>query len=118
VPAVQEVDLPYPRWMKVANYVVPFSAAVGVALQRDALVPPRWPLALAGLAALPWILELVGVHLPKVVFSVIVVGAVLALVVDPVNGDIAPFFLIFLVVRVGSSARGRRSSRSRSLRRR
>ena len=100
MPAVQEVDLPYPRWMKVANYVVPFSAALGVALQRDALAPPAWPLALAGLAALPWVLELVGVQLPKGLFSLIVLGAVLALVVDPVDGDIAPFFLIFLVVRV------------------
>jgi signal transduction histidine kinase len=99
VPAEEAGDLPYPGWMKVANYVVPLSAAAGVALQRDAIVPPQWPLALAILAASPWLLELAGVQLPKVVFSLIVLGAVLALVVNPVNGDIAPFFLIFLVVR-------------------
>jgi signal transduction histidine kinase len=99
VPAAEAGHLPYPGWMKVANYVVPVSAALGVALQRDAIVPPQWPLALAILAASPWLLELAGVQLPKIVFSLIVLGAVLALVVDPVNGDIAPFFLIFLVVR-------------------
>ena len=99
MPAPDAQNLPYPGWMKVANYVVPVSAAVGVALQHDAIVPPEWPLALAIVAASPWLLELAGVHLPKVVFSLIVLGAVLALVVDPVNGDIAPFFLIFLVVR-------------------
>jgi signal transduction histidine kinase len=87
--------------MKVANYVVPLSTAVGVALQRDAIVPPRWPLALAALAALPWLLEFAGIELPTPVFSAIVLGAVLALVLNPVNGDLAPFFLIFLIVRVG-----------------
>lgn len=99
MPAAEAGHLPYPGWMKVANYVVPVSAALGVALQRDAIVPPQWPLALAILAASPWLLELAGVQLPKIVFSLIVLGAVLALVVNPVNGDIAPFFLIFLVVR-------------------
>lgn len=99
MPATKAVDLPYPGWMKVANYVVPVTTAVGVAVQRDALVPPQWALALAVLAASPWLLEYAGVQLPKVVFGLIVLGAVLALVVNPVNGDIAPFFLVFLVVR-------------------
>ena len=100
MPAVEAHDLPYPGWMKVANYVVPLITAVGVAVQRDALAPPRWPLVLALLAASPWLLELVGVELPKLVFGVIVLGATLGLVWNPVNGDIAPFFLIFLVLRV------------------
>jgi signal transduction histidine kinase len=100
VPAVEAHELPYPGWMKVANYVVPLITALGVAVQRDALAPPRWPLALALLAASPWLLELVGVELPKLVFGVIVLGATLGLVWNPVNGDIAPFFLIFLVLRV------------------
>jgi signal transduction histidine kinase len=95
------IELPYPPWMKVANYVVPVATALGVALQRDALVPPGWPLALAAVAALPWLLELAGVDLPTPVFSAIVLGAVLALVLNPVNGDAAPFFLIFLIVRIG-----------------
>jgi len=97
----RETALPYPGWMKVANYVVPLSTAVGVAVQREALVPPRWPLALAALAALPWLLELAGIELPTPAFSAIVLGAVLALVLNPVNSDTAPFFLIFLIVRVG-----------------
>lgn len=101
MPATYEGDLPYPQWLKVANYVVPLSTAVGVALQRDAIVPPRWPLALAALAALPWLLELAGIELPVPAFTAIVLGAVLALVLNPVNGDLAPFFLIFLIVRVG-----------------
>lgn len=95
------VDLPYPGWMKVANYVVPLSTAVVVILQRDALVPPQWPLALTVLAALPWLLELAGVELPTPVFGAIVLGAVFGLVLNPVNGDAAPFFLIFLIVRCG-----------------
>jgi signal transduction histidine kinase len=101
VPASEPGDLPYPGWLKVANYVVPLSTAVGVAVQRDAIVPPQWPLALAALAALPWLLELAGIELPTPVFSAIVLGAVLGLVLNPVNGDAAPFFLIFLIVRVG-----------------
>jgi signal transduction histidine kinase len=87
--------------MRVANYVVPLSTAVGVAFQRDAVVPPSWPLALAALAALPWLLELAGIELPTPPFSAIVLVAVLGLVLNPVNGDAAPFFLIFLIVRVG-----------------
>jgi signal transduction histidine kinase len=101
VPAPEDCDLPYPGWLKCANYVVPLSTAVGVAVQRDAIVPPQWPLALAALAALPWLLELAGIELPTPVFSAIVLGAVLGLVLNPVTGDAAPFFLIFLIVRVG-----------------
>jgi signal transduction histidine kinase len=101
VPATEAGDLPYPGWMKCANYVVPLSTAVGVAVQRDAVVPPSWPLALAALAALPWLLELAGIELPTPAFTAIVLGAVLGLVLNPVNGDAAPFFLIFLIVRVG-----------------
>jgi signal transduction histidine kinase len=86
--------------MKVANYVVPVTTAVGVAVQRDALVPPQWPLALAVLAASPWLLELCGIELPKLVFSAVVLGAVAALVWNPVNAEIAPFFLIFLILRM------------------
>src|SRR5262245_5737683 len=87
--------------MNLANYVVPLSTAVIVVLQRGAVVPPSWGLALAAAAALPWLLELVGVELPVPVFSAIVFGAVLALVSNPFNGDSAPFFLIFLIARVG-----------------
>ncbi|HMG27696.1 MAG TPA: histidine kinase [Acidimicrobiia bacterium] len=97
----EETELPYPGWMNLANYVVPLSTAVIVVLQRGAVVPPSWGLALAAAAALPWLLELVGVELPVPVFSAIVFGAVLALVSNPVNGDAAPFFLIFLIARVG-----------------
>jgi signal transduction histidine kinase len=86
--------------MMVANYVVPLSTALGVALQRDAIVPPQWPLALAILAASPWLLELCGIELPMPLFSAIVIGAVIGLVWNPVNADIAPFFLIFLVLRM------------------
>jgi len=87
--------------MNVANYLVPLTTAVVVVLQRGAVVPPSWGLALAAAAAFPWLLELVGVELPVPVFSAIVFGAVLALVLNPVNGDAAPFFLIFLIARVG-----------------
>jgi signal transduction histidine kinase len=93
-------DLPYPGWMKVANYVVPLVTAVGVAIQRDAFVPPQWGLAMAILAASPWLLELCGIELPKLIFSAVVLGAVAALVWNPVNADIAPFFLIFLILRI------------------
>jgi signal transduction histidine kinase len=101
VPTTEAADLPYPGWMKVANYVVPLSTAVGVGLQRDAFVPPQWSLALIILAASPWILELLGIELPTLVFSAIVLAAVFGLVWNPVNGDVAPFFLIYLIVRVG-----------------
>ncbi len=100
MPAPDACEPPYPGWMNVANYIVPLATAVGVVAQRDALVPPQWPLALALLAASPWLLEMVGIELPKLVFIAIVLGAVFALVWNPVNADIAPFFLIFLVLRL------------------
>lgn len=99
MPATDELALPW--WMKVANWVVPLSTAVVVAVQRDAVWPPSWPLAFTVLAALPWLLELAGVELPTPVFTATVLVAVLALVWTPVNGDAAPFFLIFLIVRCG-----------------
>jgi signal transduction histidine kinase len=93
-------DLAPPKWLLVANYIVPLSTAVAVSIQRSAVVPPGWPLLFATLAALPWLLELVGVELPKLVFCALVLGSVLALVWKPVEADIAPFFLIYLVVRI------------------
>jgi len=32
-------------------------------------MPPQWPLALAILAASPWLLERCGIELPKLVFG-------------------------------------------------
>ena len=100
MPAPDACEPSYPGWMEVANYVVPLATAVGVVVQRNALVPPQWPLALALLAASPWLLERCGIELPMPVFSAIVIGAVIGLVWNPVNADIAPFFLIFLVLRM------------------
>jgi signal transduction histidine kinase len=84
--------------------IVPVLLALAIAIQRDALVPPRWPALVAGLAALPWVLELVGVRPPRrwsaatvrLLYSAVVLGAVLALILSPVRVDVAPFFLVYL----------------------
>src|SRR5207244_11476371 len=55
-----------------------------------------WPLLLALAAAAPFVLDFVRVRVPLPVSTAVVLGAVLLLVVNPVNIDMAPFFLVFL----------------------
>lgn len=91
----QEED-PVPRWARIGEVAIPISLAFGIGLQRDALIPPGWPLLLASVAALAFLLEPLGVRAPQLLRTAMVLGAVLLLVLDPVEVDIAPFFLVFL----------------------
>jgi signal transduction histidine kinase len=85
-----------PPFARIGEVAVPLTLVVVVSIQRDALIPPGWPLLLALAAALPFVLEGVGVPVPRLVSTAIVLGAVLVLVSDPVNADVAPFFLVYL----------------------
>ncbi len=96
-PFGRELVPPAARYVEAA---IPVSLAIAVSVQRDALVPLRWPALVAGLAALPWIVGLVvDLDHPfrRLVCAVLVLGAVAGLVVDPVEIDMVPFFLVFLV---------------------
>jgi signal transduction histidine kinase len=94
-----------PVWVRVGEVAIPVGLAIAVIVQRDALIPPSWVTLAAFAAASPWLLELAGVRLPRLVSIAIVFGAVLALVLDPVDEDIAPFFLVFLASYMGLVAR-------------
>ncbi|HEY3096051.1 MAG TPA: histidine kinase [Acidimicrobiia bacterium] len=87
---------PVPPWAHVGEVAIPLALVFGVALQRDALIPPGWPALLALLAAVPFLLEPLGLRLPQLLRTAMVLGAVLALVLNPVEIDFAPFFLVFL----------------------
>jgi signal transduction histidine kinase len=54
-------------------------------------------------AASPWLLELFGIELPCLVCCAIVLGAVFGLLLDPVQGEMAPFFLILLIISLAAT---------------
>ena len=85
-----------PPFARIGEIAVPLTLVVAVGIQRDVLLPPGWSLLLAIAAALPFVLEGVGVPVPRLLSTAIVLGAVLVLVSDPVNADLAPFFLVYL----------------------
>jgi signal transduction histidine kinase len=85
-----------PRWVRIGEVAIPVVLAVAVSIQHDALIPPGWPALAAFAAALPFLLEVFGVRPPQLVRTAVVLGAVLVLVLNPVEDDLAPFFLVFL----------------------
>jgi signal transduction histidine kinase len=87
---------PVPPWARIGEVAIPAALAFGVALQREALIPPGWPALVAFVAALPFLLEPFGLRPPQLLRTAVVLGAVLALLVNPVEVDFAPFFLVFL----------------------
>jgi signal transduction histidine kinase len=90
----------FPPWARYVEAAIPVSLALAVSIQHDALFPPDWAALAAFLASAPWVLGLfVRGHrdVLRPVAGVVVLAAVAALVVDPVQGDIAPFFLVYLV---------------------
>jgi signal transduction histidine kinase len=90
----------FPPWARYVEAAIPVSLAVAVSIQHDALLPPDWAALAAFLAAAPWVLGLFARGRRAVlrpIACVVVLAAVAALIVDPVQGDIAPFFLVYLV---------------------
>lgn len=92
---------PFPPWARYVEAAIPVSLAVAVSIQHDALVPLRWPALVAGAAAAPWVLGLVvdlGRPLLRPFAALTVLCAVsVLLVLDVVDTDLTPFFLVFLV---------------------
>ena len=101
MPATYEDDLP--GWFRIGAAAAALAAALGVAVEHSALVTPGWQLGLALLAASPWLLKVVGVDMPTPFCCAVVVGAVFGLLLDPVPGEIAPFFLILLILSLAAS---------------
>src|SRR5438067_1685591 len=96
VPETQPDSDAFPPFARIGEVAIPLTLVVAVATQRDALFPPGWPLLLALAAAAPFVLDFLGVRVPLPVSTAVVLGAVLLLVLNPVNIDMAPFFLVFL----------------------
>lgn len=94
------LQYPFPAWVRYVDAAIPVSLAVAVSIQRDALVPLRWPALIAGLAAAPWVLGLF-IEGHRAIFrplgALVVLGAVVVLVLDPADPDMAAFFLVYLV---------------------
>jgi len=93
--------LEFPVWAPAGAALMAVVLAFGVAVQRGAITSPGWATVLIALAALPWVLDILlylktGRGVPLPLFVLVVLGAVLALVLDPVEIDFAPFFLVLL----------------------
>ena len=93
----------FPKWLSVVLSLAPVLLALVVAIQRDALVPPRGPALVAAVAALPWLVELFGLRpvrwsaaTAQLVYAAVVLAAVSVLLLSPVQVDAAPFFLVYL----------------------
>ena len=93
----------FPKWLWVVLSLVPVLLALVVAIQRDALVPPRGAAVVASLATLPWLVELFGLRpvrwsaaTTQLVYAAVVLVAVSVLLVSPAQVDAAPFFLVYL----------------------
>jgi signal transduction histidine kinase len=81
--------------------------AIGVTAQRGGLFSPNAGALWAAVAVLPWLFDAVmfplkRVGLPIWVFTLVVVGATVAIETDPVDVDIAPFFLVLLTGEMAS----------------
>ena len=92
---------PFPPWTRYVEAVVPVSLAIAVSIQHDALFPLALAGAVGAAAAAPSCScssstgpppSCCGGSAPSSCS-----GAVAALVLDPVPGDVAPFFLVHLV---------------------
>lgn len=107
VHAVDAGGVEWPRWVPLVAAGGALSMGVAAILERDALFPPDWSsLGLVVLAIAPWISDLLGVNLPRLVFAAVVLGAVGALVATPGSGhvDMIPFLLVFLAAEIAATA--------------
>jgi signal transduction histidine kinase len=87
--------------------VVATLIGVGVVAQRDALASPDSATLWAGLAVAPFVFDAVlyptkRMSVPIWLFVPMVIGAVVALEVNPVANDAGPFFLVLLCAEMGS----------------
>jgi signal transduction histidine kinase len=84
--------------------------AIGVTAQRGGLLSPNAGAVWAWVAVVPWVVDTVlylrqGRSVPVWVFTLVVVGALIGLEVDPVEVDIAPFFLVLLTAEMATRLR-------------
>jgi len=81
---------------------LPIVAGVGVLLQRHAIGSPGRDMLFVGLAILPWVTELAGITLPRLLFGALVIAGTVGLMLRPVVIDIAPFMLVFMVAQMAA----------------
>jgi signal transduction histidine kinase len=102
--------LDFPLWAPGGAAVMAVILGVAVASDRGAIASPGWATVFVGLAALPWVLDitlylLTGRGIPVPLFVLVVLGGVLGLVLDPVELDFAPFFLVLLAAEMATRLR-------------
>lgn len=71
-------------------------------LQRDALASLGRDTLFIAIVLLPWVLQALRVDLPSPVFGILVLAGTLGLVLRPVDIDVAPFSLVFLVAQMSA----------------
>lgn len=91
----------------VAAAAVAVAVAVPLAVQHDAIAPPRAAALWAGIAVLPWLVDAVLFPIKRIgtpiwLFVPVVIGAVVAIGFDPATTDLAPFFLVLLCAEMAS----------------
>ena len=91
----------------VASAVIAVAVAVPLVVQHDAVAPPRAAALWAALAVLPWLVDAVLVPTKRAgtpiwLFVPIVIGAVVAISLDPTETELAPFFLVLLCAEMAT----------------
>jgi signal transduction histidine kinase len=88
------------RWIGVGFASIPIAATVGVGVQRHVLTEPGLDTVLVALLLVPCALDFGAewkpwlARVPRLLWTLLVIGTVLGLVLRPVPSDIAPFFLV------------------------
>jgi signal transduction histidine kinase len=101
-----EIDWYWP----VGSAVFALALAVGVTAQRGGLLSPDGSAVWGWVAAVPWLIDgvlypLKRVGVPVWLFTVIVAAATFGLGIDPVEIDVALFFLVLLACEMASRLR-------------
>ncbi|HVM41044.1 MAG TPA: histidine kinase dimerization/phosphoacceptor domain-containing protein, partial [Acidimicrobiia bacterium] len=100
-----DFEWPWPAWVARAAAVLPVATAFVAVWQRDAFWPVESGTVFAAVAVLPWLVEAVTLrHLPRWLFTGVVLAGVLGLVADPVEIDMSAFLLVFLAAEIACTA--------------
>jgi len=97
--------LAWPWWIPYGAFASAVAVGVQILVQRGALTSPGTDTILVGVALAPWLAEyVVGWVPPRWLFTALVVGGVVALVVRPAEFDFSPFLLVLLAGEIASTS--------------
>lgn len=93
-------EMEWPRSLVVGWSLLPLLTCLAILLQRHAIASPGRASVFVAVVALPWLLQALDVDVPSPLFGALVLGGTLGLFFRPVDNDIAPFPLVFLVAQM------------------